>query len=267
MALIRHAQARTLARDAYVLDLGDLKQQADELKASAEQEAVRIVGAAHKERDRILEGSAEQGRISGHSEGHATGLAEGRTTGREEAFAENSEKLARLAEGCELALQKFEQAREELVFNAQEDGLRLVLEIARRVTLRSAAIDRDGLRERLAESLGRVLDPSRLVVRINPDDRELVSEIAPQLISRLSDSSQSEIIDDTSLMPGDVVVSSGRGWIDTSISAQLDRVINELMPGFDTAPSPSPLDDTAALPEAEAEAETEDPPTSDEAGA
>ena len=251
MALIRHAAAHTLARDALVLDLGDLKRQADELKASAEEEAAQIVRDASEKRKEIIEGAAHEGHTSGRTEGYAIGLIDGLEEGQKDAFAEYSERLENVSRAFESALEKFETAREELVFNAQEDGLRLVLEIARRVTLRSVMIDRDSLRDRLKESLSRVLDPSKLTVRIHPDDVKLVNEITPQIIGRLSESSEAEVIEDPSLSPGDAVIFSGRGWIDTSIGVQLERVINELMPGFDAEPAPSSLEAPRATPSPE----------------
>jgi len=216
-----------------VLDLGDLKKQADELRAAAEAEAARIVQEAYAERKDILEGTQEKGYETGYAAGHVKGTAEGEREGRDRAHAEYRERFGEVSQAFETALSDFEQVREAFALDAQEDGLRLVLEIARRVTLRSVEVDPDSLRERLAEAFGRVLDPSRLVVHIHPDDAALAREVVPGIVSRLGVSAQAEICEDGSLVRGDAQISTGRGMIDMNIATQLERIIKELMPGFE----------------------------------
>ncbi len=99
MALIRHTEAASLAREAMVLDLGDLARQADELKALAEAEAERIVEGAVEQRRMILKGARDEGYDEGYKCGHAEGVEAGQREGREEKLAEFSERFANVITG------------------------------------------------------------------------------------------------------------------------------------------------------------------------
>src|SRR5690606_14602885 len=80
MSLIRHAQAKQIARDAVVLDLGDVQQQAAQLMEQARRRADAMLAEARAERERIIAGASEKG----HAEGTARGLEEGRKCGAEQ---------------------------------------------------------------------------------------------------------------------------------------------------------------------------------------
>lgn len=237
MALIRHAQAKNIARDALVLDLGDLKRQAEELKASAEQEAARIIREARLERDRIVEGAYEEGFDRGQAEGYAKGETVGLEEGKMEALGEFTERFRSIDQSFSGAFDAFGEAREELLLNAQEDGLRLILEIARRVTRRAVQIDPDALRERIREIMTRMIEPTRAIIRVHPDDVELARKASAYIQTDLGTTAHTEIRADTSLDRGDAVVETGRGSISAEIDTQIDRILRELMPDHDASTS------------------------------
>src|ERR1044071_6017219 len=115
MALIRQADARTMARDAIVLDLGDLAAQGELLKARARAEAERIVSDAAAERKRLLDGAADEGRRLGLAQGLEQGRREGIEQGRRESVVAESERLTKLQQAWLAALQTFESERERML--------------------------------------------------------------------------------------------------------------------------------------------------------
>jgi hypothetical protein len=77
MALIKHSNSRDIARDAVVLDLGDLQRQAALITRAAHDQAAAVLAEARAERERIVAGAAEAGRAAGFEEGWSRGGAQG----------------------------------------------------------------------------------------------------------------------------------------------------------------------------------------------
>jgi len=71
MALIKAAQTGDLQREAIVLDLGDLRRQAADLRAAAEATAERIVDEARRQAKALTDGAAERGHAEGLERGKA----------------------------------------------------------------------------------------------------------------------------------------------------------------------------------------------------
>ena len=96
MALIRHAEADRIARDAIVLDLGDVRAQAELIMSQAKAQASKAILAARAERERIIAGAQEEGYRAGFEKGHAEGLVKGTEDGNAAALVERKGELSRL---------------------------------------------------------------------------------------------------------------------------------------------------------------------------
>ena len=242
MALIRNANAATIAREAIVLDLGDLREQGDRMVRASRAEADRTIAAARAERERILAGAEEKGR----AEGYAAGLEQGQAAGREEAraaaLAEHREALARVESAWQAALADFESRREDLVQGALRDVLRLAAQIAGRVTKRTIELEPRVVQDQLAAVLAVVVRPTELVVRINPEDRGVVQSALPGLMAAAPAIRHAEIVDDPGVERGGCLArtradaesgDAGGGEIDARIGTQLDRIVESLLPRTD----------------------------------
>ncbi|MFU8828857.1 MAG: hypothetical protein ACNA8P_05410, partial [Phycisphaerales bacterium] len=95
MALIKHADSTRASRDAIVLNLGDLRHEAERMRTSALAERDRILAEARSERDRILAGASEAGYDAGFTEGFAKGTEKGEQDGTERAYREARERTER----------------------------------------------------------------------------------------------------------------------------------------------------------------------------
>jgi flagellar assembly protein FliH len=231
MTVIKPAESRKALRDAVALDLGDLRVRAERMQAEAREAASRLVEEAKAERERILAGAAEEGRRAGHAEGRAAGLEEGRARGRDEAFEAAGARLGELADAWGRALERFETDRHAMTLDARDDVIRFAADLAARVTRRAVSVEPDRVRDQVAHALELVLDPTRLVVRVHPEDQPLVEEAMPALSRRLRGGGHAEVVADDSLERGSCVVETSRGTIDASIGAQLDRIAHALLPG------------------------------------
>jgi flagellar assembly protein FliH len=242
MALIRNSNAASIARDAIVLDLGDLREQGERLVRSARAEAERIVAEARAERLRIIQGADEQGRAEGYGKGLEEGRAEGREQAAEAALVEHRERLSKLEQSWTAALGEFASRREDLVQGALRDVVRLAVTIAERVTKRTIELNPALVESQLAAVLAVVVRPTELVVRINPDDRAVLTAALPVLMASMPAIRHVELVDDPGVERGGCVASTradassgdaGGGEIDARISTQLSRLVETLMPGDD----------------------------------
>jgi len=272
MALIKNAIARDLARDAVVLDLGDLQSQALVYVQQAQAQAQKIIADAQNERQRLVAGAAEKG----HAEGLSRGIEEGRTRGHadalEAAVAQHADALAGVESAWATALSEFAAQREAMIEHATRDAVTLAVAVAEKVVKRSIAVDPGVVVEQLRAVLAVVVRPTELVVRIHPEDRPLVQRSLPALLAAMSMIRHAELADDPALdrgscvarMRGDQAADAGAGGeIDASIQTQLDRIVEVILPG---AQRPLVRDAAPANSAAEARADTV-PATTDAAPA
>lgn len=260
MALIKNAQAQTIAREAVVLDLGDLARQGREFMAQAKAQADRMLAEARAERERILAGAAEQGRAQGYAEGLAKGQKEGIDKGRAAAIAETKKRLDDLASQWSAAATQFNQAREDLLGHAQRDVLDLALVIAAKVTKRQVETDPSVAVAQTRAVLELITRPSAMALTIHPEDRALIEQALPELMKTLPMVRHVQLLDDASVSRGSVLArglgapngssaagagqnstggangggGGGGGEIDASIETQLARIVEALVPGRET---------------------------------
>ena len=242
MALIKNSMADRMAREAIVLDLGDLARQGRAIVEQARRQSEQMLEDARIERDRIMAGAAEKGHAKGYAEGLARGQREGAEKGQAQAIGECKKQMEALTQGWEASLAEFERVREELLSQAQRDVLRLAILIAARVTKRTVRMDPEVAVEQTRAVLELVVRPTAVVLTVNPSDRGLVERALPAILSRLSMVRHAELREDGAVSAGSVVLSSrggsgggqgagvGGGEIDATIETQLSRIVEALMP-------------------------------------
>jgi flagellar assembly protein FliH len=230
MAIIRDSNS-TAARGAIVLDLGDLAAQGQRIRDLAAEEAAQIIRKAKEERQRLIATASEEGHAAGHAKGHAEGLEAGRVEG----LAQATEKV--VADGATListlsnALDEFIARRDDLLVKAREDVLRLALLFARRIVDRVIEVDADVASRQLERILPLVLRPSRLTIRVNPDDAASLTAMLPDLAQRFECARDGQVVADPSLKRGSCVLSSAGGAvIDASIATQVADLAFALLP-------------------------------------
>jgi len=230
MALIKHAQTGSMASDAVVLDLGDLRREADRLRERARREAEAIVAEARAERERLIEGAREEGYAAGHAAGLEAGREEGRAAGAAEAKEEAAERLDHLASTLTGVLEQINTTYEAAEREAREDVLDLALTIGERVAKRAVELDRHAAARQVEAALEIVLRSSDVVVRVHPDDATSVEEAMPDLARRLGRSARVRVEPDDSLARGSAFVVTAKGEIDATVDGQIERLVASVRP-------------------------------------
>jgi flagellar biosynthesis/type III secretory pathway protein FliH len=248
MAVIRSAEAQTMARDAIVLDLGELSRQGDVILAQAKFQAQRIVEEAQAERARLISDAEKVGRERGEQKGYDEGLARGQKQGAEEAREQIGQDLQRLAVAWGDALEHFETVRVALFREARLDVLKLAVAIAEKVAKKAIEADENAAAAQLEAALEMVSRPTRLRIACSPADKQLLVDLMPALNERFTKVASADVVEDASLSRGSVVVRTEKGEIDATIDTQIARVIDAILPdrhatAMPTKATPSPVED------------------------
>ncbi|MCA3005314.1 MAG: hypothetical protein LW650_09675 [Planctomycetaceae bacterium] len=249
MGLLKANQAQNAFKQAVALDLGDLRRQGEMVVAAAQRQASEVLAAAAAERKRLISDAARLGRTEGITDGLAEGHRLGAEQGRKAALAENAELLRRIESGWSAALAEFETRRTAMVADARRDLVRLAVLLAERITKRAVAADPSIVNAQLESVLTMVLRATRLIVRVHPDDKKLVAEALPGLMSRFTAVEHVELLTDPALGRGSCVArladsQSGSGMglggeLDASIATQLQRITEALLPDAPPAAPPA----------------------------
>ena len=240
MALIKGSALPDNPGHAVRLDFGDLAKRASLMRETATSEAERILRDARAERDRILDGAAAQG----HEQGYQAGLDAGRRAGREEAIAAFEEQLKSTEQVWTNMLKDFHEAREALLTESRLAVIELAVAIAQRVVHRAIQLDATIVEDQMRDMLRLVAAPATLIVRIHPDDEELVREAIPIIRSELPGGIHVRLVTDSSMSRGSCIARTlGGASIDASLETQLDRIVHDLLPDRSAEPGPGQADD------------------------
>jgi flagellar assembly protein FliH len=230
MPLIKARNSDHIAKSALVLDLGDLKRQADEIIAQARREAEEILAAAQTEADQLVATADargfEIGRTRGLEEGRATGRVEGEAAARQE----HDESIREVTSAWTATLERWEGEFGDMLVAAREDVLRFALAMARKIVLRVVETDPGVIDDQLAEALALLCGPRSVRVTVNPADRARVESALPALVERLGRSAHADLDEDPEVTRGGCVVRTDRGVIDARLETQLDRMVSTMIP-------------------------------------
>lgn len=248
MSVVRNTQAASLLREAIVLDLGDLRRQAEEMRRKAHREAQEVISEARAQAQQIIADAARQGREQGRAAGYEEGLRNGTSAGIDQALRERRQQLDQLAEGLKAALDDIEGARLAILSDARVDVLKLSLLLTEKIVLRIVEADPTVVEDQIAEALGLVSLSSRPTLRIHPDLIARVNECLPDLSIKFAAAREMRIVPDDSVTPGGCVLSTEDAEVDAALETQLRRLVEALLPAPDSAESANQLPpDSSAL--------------------
>ena len=230
MPLLKEQQAGELTRDAVVLDLGDLKQQADEIKRRAREEADRIVADARAEAERLTADADQRGYEAGYERGRAEGHEAGRAEGHAEAMQQTADRLEQMQQSWTEAGERWESERRQMLLDARQSLLELALQVARKVVKRVPEVDPSVVVDQVEAAVDQMARPADVALRVHPDDRALIEEAMPTLTDRYDQLQHVKLTEDERIERGGCVLSYGRGRIDATLDQQLQRLVETLLP-------------------------------------
>jgi flagellar assembly protein FliH len=226
--VIKAGDARALTRGLYSLDLRDIAGKAEAMLSTARSEAARLVEEARRQALAEREGI----RQSAQRKGYAEGGAAGRAAALEEARKRFAEEQTALTVALGDLLGAFGARREELYLAARRDVVVLAMAIAQRIVSRLAGMA-DAAPEMAAEACRQALElvgeATEAVIRVHPDDRRALEQIAEGLSRAVQSSRHLRLVEDPSVGRGGVVVETADCAVDAQAASRVDRIADELV--------------------------------------
>lgn len=244
MALIKSKQADALIHDAIVLDLGDLRRQANLLQEKATADAAAIVERAHQDTQHIrtaadqrtaqaetlCEEAEKRGFEEGFAKGHEAGLEAGRLAGHEAALKQTNEALEQLQTAWIAAANQWDSDRMRMLQEARESMLHVAVEMAQKIVHRVPQVDPTIVVDQVAQAVRHIADPQDAKVHVHPQDMAMIEEALPSILKKLGVAAHLHLIEDTECEPGGCVVTAGSGRVDAQLDAQLQRLVEAMLP-------------------------------------
>jgi flagellar assembly protein FliH len=184
------------------------------------------------ELDAILERKTaeafERGFEQGSAKGYEVGEQEGRQRAAEEVAARFKQELADKFAAVEALIREIGAAREQLVTSSERELVALVVAIASRVLGRE--VEQSSISpELIAEAVRQTMARKHIVVRLNPADREALTEGDQPLETLFEGTGAVEFVDDPSVSRCGCVVESNMGVVDAQLDKQLEQLRQVLL--------------------------------------
>ncbi len=242
MALIKRADQDRRAHGGVVLDLADVAEAARGIEREAHRQARQVLDEAKRERERLLSTAHAEGFAKGHAEGFEKGKGEGHDRGFREAVEGAGPRIEAVSHAWREAIGQFELRTRAMEDEARDGVVQLALELASRVIKRVVSGNPEAVVDQVRAAIGLVMESTRVVVLVHPDDLAVVELAWPMLIERLGKAERATLRGDETVGRGGCVVRTGergQGTIDARIQTQLDRLAEALLPGpMRAAPQP-----------------------------
>jgi flagellar assembly protein FliH len=232
VALVKQSLAANIAKDALVLDLGDLQRQGYAIVEAARRQAAQVVQEAHATRAKLISDAQEVGFQQGLAKGHAEGMIKGEALGITQSIAANKIVLDQLAAGWSSALKQYDIDRAQMHAQAQRDVIALAALIASRVVKRTVQLNPDLVKDQVEQVLAMVLRHTRITLAVNSEDQPIVQAALPTILATVATCREVDLTADDSLARGSCVarLADSGALIDASIDTQLERIIQALLP-------------------------------------
>lgn len=208
----------------------------NELLTSAKAEAECILNEASGEASRLLDEayqSIEQLKTEAYHEGFQKGFSQGTQEGNA-AVLENAEAQITEArmQSEEIILTARRQAN-EMLQTAEVQIVDIALNIARKILKREIDENPMTILPIVKEALRKVMDQDSIVLRVNPDDTELLEHARRDLQHMIGGEKKLSIIADHTVSSGSCMIDTQSGTVDASIDTQLaviKQALQDVMP-------------------------------------
>lgn len=157
----------------------------------------------------------------GHQEGYRQGLDKGQTEAR---------KVVASFDGL---IRDAVRQRQQLLEEARQKILEMVIEIARKVTFEAARIDPDITAEIISNIIRKLTDKSKIKVKVNPDHLAAIEQQIERFKSDSTAIKDIAIEPDARVRSGGCYIETPTGDVDVRLETQMDIIAGTLTAGED----------------------------------
>ncbi|MEA5114722.1 MAG: FliH/SctL family protein [Geobacteraceae bacterium] len=161
-------------------------------------------------------------------EEHVRQVQESYDRGFEDGKRQAERGLANVFKALRDAVEDLSGMRGHILRETEEDILKLVFRIARKVIHQEITTDRLILAKIVSAAVNSSSERDEIVLRLNPEDHRLVTAHKNLYLNGLSEDRQLELKADDSVSPGGCIVDTIMGEIDARAETQLDEMFRRL---------------------------------------
>jgi len=210
MAAAKEKQEKTAEAQAV---LAQAKEEAEKLVSEAKQLAEKLETDTRKTLDDEKNAALTQAREEGVKQGYAEGKTE----------------VDRLIERTHTVLERAQDKRGEILIQTEEEVIRLVLLMVRKVVKVISENQREVVVSNVVEALKKVKDRGNIIIRVNLEDLKLTTEHTKDFIKMLEGVKSVQVAEDSSVDSGGCVIETDFGEIDARISSQLAELESKIL--------------------------------------
>lgn len=212
------------ARQTAEKSLEKSKLQSEQAIVDANQEAAKILEETNQKIASMLE-EANQQAAAIKDEAYQEGL----TAGREAALVAAKQELV---DNCNQALKligEIESERVERIASSEQELLKLAVKIAEKIIGQEIQLEPSLKVQIVREALSKASTADSIILRIHPDDLQLIQDNLALLQSAFTSPKPVEVREDLSISVGSCFIETDRGNLDARIQSQLEQIMNELL--------------------------------------
>ena len=239
MPLIKAQQSAPLFKDAIVLNMNDVAEQAQQIKTSARKTAEQMIADAKAKAQKVTDDHASQGMERGYAEGyekgqadgHEQGLIQGKKSGHDQAVKQARELFEPLVESWKQAAIAWDEYHNQLDMDARDSVIELALRLTEKIIHRQLQVDPYVVVDQVSSALKSITGATRLSIHICPQDRAVMDQVMPQLLETFCHFKQMRVVEDENIGLGGCVLVHEFGKLNASLETQLRRAVELLLPG------------------------------------
>jgi flagellar assembly protein FliH len=119
--------------------------------------------------------------------------------------------------------------REKVIRESEDELVKLIMMVARKVILREISMDRSILNSVVQAAISDLTERGDITIRLNPDDYILITTSHEDFFRKELITERMHLKSDPSVLQGCCLVDSEMGTIDAGIDAQLDEIFRRLL--------------------------------------
>jgi flagellar assembly protein FliH len=192
--------------------------------AKAEEDSENILSKANKQAQEIKDNS-EAVFESERKEAQENG----RKAGYEEGYAKGMDEVKRLVERTQTMLERAQDKRADILKEAEQEIVDLVLLIARKVIKVISENQREVIIENVKYALRNVRSKGNIIIRVNMADLKLATEHTKEFIALVEGAKSVQVVEDSNVDSGGCIIETDFGEIDARISSQLSELENKIL--------------------------------------
>lgn len=201
----------------FTFTLSNMSERGEAYVRQVQSEAAKEVKSAAAEADAI------------RRRAEAEGLAKAEAEAEQRLQTVAAERLQTLQPAVESAVRQITDARGEWLAHWETAAVHLASQIAERIVRRELKADPQITADWIREALELAAGSSEVTVRLNPADHEHGKAYVEKLSHQLQGLGDTTVVADESIEPSGCVVDTKYGRIDHGLTAQLERLTEELL--------------------------------------